>query len=93
VQALRATVESDGLAAATISVRLSALRKLAVEDADNGLLDPDLAAGIGRVKGPQRLSVRTGNGLTLPAAPDATAVKKKRGRAILAVLLGCGELE
>lgn len=65
VQALRATVESDGLAPATINVRLSALRKLAVEDADNGLLDPDLAAGIGRVKGPQRLSVRTGNGLTL----------------------------
>jgi site-specific recombinase XerD len=95
VQAYRAKLEGDGLAAATINVRLCAIRKLAVEAADNGLLDPDLAAGIGRVKGAKRLGVRLGNWLTLPqaqtllAAPDATTVKGMRDRAILAVLLGC----
>jgi site-specific recombinase XerD len=95
VQAYRAKLEGDGLAAATINVRLSAIRKLAVEAADNGLLDPDLAAGISRVKGAKRLGVRLGNWLTLAeaqallGAPDATTVKGKRDRAILAVLLGC----
>lgn len=95
VQAFRAKLEGDGLAPATINVRLSAIRKLAVEAADNGLLDPDLAAGIGRVKGAKRLGVRLGNWLTLGeaqallGAPDATTVKGKRDRAILAVLLGC----
>jgi site-specific recombinase XerD len=95
VQAFRGKLESDGLAAATINVRLSAIRKLALEAADNGLLDPDLAAGIGRVKGAKRLGVRVGNWLTLQqaqallGAPDATTLKGRRDRAILAVLLGC----
>lgn len=95
VQAFRAKLESDGLAGATINVRLCAIRKLAVEAADNGLLDPDLAAGVGRVKGAKRLGVRMGNWLTLAeaqtllGAPDTTTVKGKRDRAILAVLLGC----
>jgi site-specific recombinase XerD len=95
VQAFRVKLENDGLAPATINVRLSAIRKLAVEAADNGLLDPDLAAGIGRVKGAKRLGVRLGNWLTLQqaqsllGAPDAATVKGKRDRAILAVLLGC----
>jgi site-specific recombinase XerD len=95
VQAFRVMLENQGLAAATINVRLSAIRKLAVEAADNGLLDPDLAAGIGRVKGAKRLGVRLGNWLTLQqaqsllTAPDAATVKGRRDRAILAVLLGC----
>jgi site-specific recombinase XerD len=95
VQAFRTKLEGDGLAGATINVRLSAIRKLAVEATDNGLLDPDLAAGIGRVKGAKRLGVHLGNWLTLAeaqallGAPDATTVKGKRDRAILAVLLGC----
>ena len=42
VQAFRVKLEGDGLAGATINVRLCAIRKLAVEAADNGLLDPDL---------------------------------------------------
>jgi site-specific recombinase XerD len=95
VQAFRARLESDGLAPATINVRISAIRKLAMEATDNGLLDPALAAGIARVKGVTRLGVRLGNWLTLQqaqallAAPDATTVKGKRDQAILAVLLGC----
>ena len=35
----------------SINVRITAVRKLAVEAADNGLLAPELAAGITRVKG------------------------------------------
>jgi site-specific recombinase XerD len=95
VQAFRVKLEGDSLSGATINVRLSAIRKLAVEAADNGLLDPDLAAGISRVKGTKRLGVRLGNWLTLAeaqallGAPDAATVKGKRDRAILAVLLGC----
>ena len=95
VQAFGTKLEGDGLAGATINVRLCAIRKLAVEAADNGLLDPDLAAGIGRVKGAKRIGVRMGNWLTLQesqsllGAPDAATVKGKRDRAILAVLLGC----
>jgi site-specific recombinase XerD len=95
VQAYRAKLEADGLSGATINVRLAAIRKLATEAADNGLLDPDLSAGIGRVKGTKRLGVRMGNWLTLPeaqtllGATDAATVKGKRDRAILAVLLGC----
>jgi site-specific recombinase XerD len=95
VQAFRAKLEGDGLAGATINVRLAAIRKLAIEAADNGLLDPDLAAGIGRVKGAKRLGVRTGNWLTLQeaqgllGAPDAATIKGKRDRVILAALLGC----
>jgi hypothetical protein len=39
------------LGAVSINVRITAVRKLAVEAADNGLLAPELANGITRVKG------------------------------------------
>jgi hypothetical protein len=51
VSAWRASLELRGLSSSSISVRLSAIRKLAREAADNGLLAPDLAAGIARVRG------------------------------------------
>jgi hypothetical protein len=44
VQAWRTALEAAGLAASSINVRLSAIRKLAAEAADNGLLAPDVAA-------------------------------------------------
>jgi hypothetical protein len=40
------------------------VRRLAYEASDCGLLSPDLAAGIRRVKGARRLGVRIGNWLT-----------------------------
>jgi len=43
--------KSKQLAAATINVRLAAVRRLAYEAADTGLLSPELVAGIRRVKG------------------------------------------
>ena len=96
VCAWRVALEARGLGAVSINVRITAVRKLAVEAADNGLLAPELAAGIVRVKGVASKGVRLGNWLsvrqaqTLLNAPDATSIKGLRDRAILAVLLGCG---
>jgi hypothetical protein len=60
----RYELESRRLAPATINLRLAAVRRLAYEASDNGLLNPDLAAGIRRVKGAKRLGMRIGNWLT-----------------------------
>lgn len=80
----------------SIIIRMSAIRKLAVEATDNGMLDPDMAAGILRVKSAKTQGVRMGNWLSLKQAqallnaPDITTTKGLRDRAIIAVLLGCG---
>jgi len=85
-----------GYAPSTINQRLSAIRKLAIEAADNGLMDAQLANGVARVKGVKSSGVRTGNWLTkdqaqrLLDAPDITTLKGLRDRAILAVMLGAG---
>src|SRR5436190_11359290 len=62
----RIHLESRQLAPGTINVRLASVRRLAYEAADSGLLSPELAAGIRRVKGAQKkkLGVRLGNWLT-----------------------------
>src|SRR3984957_17810772 len=89
-------LEERGLAPGTINVRLAALRRLAYEAADAGLLNPELAAGIHRVKGFGKLGSRLGNWLTAGEAsvlwelPDGQTLTGKRNRAILAILLGCG---
>src|SRR6185369_11212204 len=96
VAAWRVALEVRGLGPISINVRITAVRKLAVEAADNGLLAPELAAGITRVKGVAAKGVRLGNWLSVKQAqallnaPDATTHKGLRDRAILAVLLGCG---
>src|SRR5467141_2960848 len=46
-------LEQKNLAPSTINVRLAAVRRLAYEASDTGLLSPELAAGIRRVKGGQ----------------------------------------
>jgi site-specific recombinase XerC len=96
VSAWRASLEVRGLGSSSIIIRLLAIRKLAAEAADNGLIAPELAAGIARVKSAKSVGVRTGNWLSvrqaqnLLNAPDTTTLKGLRDRAILAVLLGCG---
>jgi integrase len=60
----RIHLEQRGHAPATINLRLAAVRRLAYEAADAGLLSPELAAGIRRVKGVRRIGVRLGNWLT-----------------------------
>jgi site-specific recombinase XerD len=96
VSAWRVALEARGLGSVSINVRITAVRKLAVEAADNGLLAPELAAGIARVKGAKSKGVRVGNWLSVQQAqkllnaPDVTTKKGLRDRATLAVLLGCG---
>ena len=96
VNAWRVSLEARGLGSSSISVRMSAVRKLAAEAADNGLLAPELAAGIIRVKGVKSTGVRVGNWLSLSqaqdllSAPDIATLRGLRDRAMLAVLLGCG---
>jgi len=51
----RMHLESRGLAANTINQQLAAVRRLAHEASDSGLLSPELAAGISRVKGVKQL--------------------------------------
>jgi len=92
----RIYLEDRHLAPGTVNVRLAAVRRLAYEAADSGLLSPDLAAGIRRVKSSKKLGIRLGNWLTADEArrlwqlPDPATLKGKRDRAILALLLGCG---
>ena len=96
VSAWRASLEERRLGSSSIIIRMSAIRKLAAEAADNGLLAPELAAGISRVKSAKCVGIRTGNWLSarqaqnLLNAPDITTVRGLRDRAILAVLFGCG---
>jgi site-specific recombinase XerD len=92
----RMQLEQLHLAPSTINQRLAAVRRLAYEASDAGLLSPELAAGIRRVKGVKQLGVRLGNWLTadqghaLVEAPTEETPRGKRDRAILGVLLGCG---
>src|ERR1017187_5220181 len=51
VSAWRVALEARRLGSISIIVRITAVRKLAVEAVDNGLLAPDLAAGIARING------------------------------------------
>jgi hypothetical protein len=73
----RMHLESRGLAPGTVNFRLAAVRRLAYEAADSGLLSPEQAAGIRRVKGAKKLGVRVGNRLLAKEAralwelPDA----------------------
>jgi integrase len=92
----RLELEARRLAPATINLRLAAVRRLAYECADTGLLSPELAAGIRRVKGSKRIGVRLGNWLTAEQsraviqAPGAETLKGRRDTAILALMFGCG---
>jgi integrase len=92
----RIHLEDQLLAPGTINVRLAAVRRLAYEAADTGLLSPERAAGIRRVKGAKKLGMRLGNWLSVTEAralwqlPNPHTVKGKRDGAMLAVLLCCG---
>ena len=96
VQAHRVELQTRGYAPSTINQRLAAIRKLAREAAANGLLDAETAAAIDQVPGIRQQGTKAGNWLTKAQAeslinlPDATTLKGKRDRAILALLVGCG---
>jgi len=92
----RLYLESLGLAARTVNQRLAAVRRLAYEAADSGLLSPELAAGIRRVKGVKQLGARAGNWLTQDQArlllekADGDDLRSVRDLAMISVLVGCG---
>jgi len=96
VQRYAAELRAAGMGAASINQRLSAIRKLAREAADNGALPEAIANGIKAVKGVRQEGQRAGNWLTRDQAqdllntPDPAILKGSRDRAILAVLIGCG---
>ena len=92
----RISLEQQHYASTTINLRLAAVRRLAYEAADCGLLSADLAAGIRRVKGAKRLGMPVGNWLSaeqgkrLLHTADINSLRGKRDYATLAILLGCG---
>jgi site-specific recombinase XerC len=96
VTRFRMSLEERGLASSSINQRLAAVRRLAYEAADCGLLSPELAAGIRRVKGAKQLGHRSGNWLTLEQCTTVlhgitgNDLRSKRDRAMIAVLIGCG---
>jgi site-specific recombinase XerD len=92
----RMYLESRHFAANTINQQLAAVRRLAHEAADSGLLSPDLAAGISRVKGVKQLGFRSGNWLSAEQSSQVLkdargdSMRAKRDYAMLAMLFGCG---
>jgi len=92
----RLYLESRHLAANTINQQLAAVRRLAHEAADSGLLSPELAAGISRVKGVKQLGFRSGNWLSVEQSSEVLrhacgdSMRAKRDYAMLAMLFGCG---
>ena len=60
----RIYLEQKQYAPTTINLRLAAVRRVAFEAADSGLLSPELAAGIRRVNGVRQIGVHVGNWLT-----------------------------
>src|ERR1700684_4143821 len=85
-------LEQKNFAPSTINVRLATVRRLAYEASDTGLLSPELAAGIRRVKGAKRLGVRIGNWMTVEQSrtllgkSPSENLRAKCDRAILALL-------
>ncbi len=92
----RMYLQSRGLAANTINQQLAAVRRLAHEAADSGLLSPELAAGISRVKGVKQMGFRSGNWLSVAQSSEVLkhasgeGMRAKRDYAMLALLFGCG---
>ncbi len=92
----RIHLEQKQYAATTINLRMAAVRRVAFEAADSGLLSPELAAGIRRVKGVRQIGVRIGNWLTaeqgkrLLATAERQSLHGKRNYAMLGMMIGCG---
>ena len=89
----RIHLEQQHYAPATVNLRLAAVRRVAYEAADAGLLSPELAAGIRRVKGVRRLGVRLGNWLTPDQGRRLLAYDRPptcRALRDHAMLIGCG---
>jgi hypothetical protein len=88
VSACRASIDARGLGSSSIIIRMPAIRKLAAEAADNGLIAPELAAGIARVKRVKSTGIRVDwlsllQAQALLSAPEVVTVRGFRDQAIL----------
>lgn len=103
INAYREEMLQAGKSRSSINQALSAIRKLAAEAADNGLVPPTLAYGVERVKGVKQAGVRAGNWLTIEEAQrlintpvhrwqreEIPVQKAIRDQAILALMVGTG---
>jgi integrase len=96
VQAYKAHLIESGLSSASTNAYLIAVRRLATEAVESGVLASELGSGINRVKGVRCNGIRIGNWLTaeqakaLIDAPNPGKLAGKRDRALLSVLIGCG---
>lgn len=85
-----------GNAPSTVNLHIAAIKKLAREADDNGLIDPAIAQGISHVRGVKIHGIRTGNWLNKSQAkqllnsPDISSLEGLRDKALLSVLLGAG---
>jgi hypothetical protein len=92
----RIHLEQRLYAPATINLWLAAVRRIVSEAAAAGLLSPELAAGIRRVKGVRRLGVRLGNWLTQSKGGGCSNSRRLRHHVPCAItpwwamLIGCG---
>ncbi len=89
----RASIEN--LAASTVNVRLSAIRRMVSEAQKNGMLLAEEAGHLTDIPNIRQKGTRLGNWLTkeqakeLLAVPDRSTPKGKRDYVILALLVGC----
>lgn len=96
VQAHITALKARGVTDSSINQRLAAIRKLALEAADNGLIDEATAQAIKRVKNEKVQGKKIGNWLTkaqveqVLAKPDTATLKGLRDRAILGLMFGAG---
>jgi len=77
VNSYRVNLEERSLSS-TINQRLSAIRKLAMEAADNGLMPPNMATAISRVRGAKQAGIRTGQWLTREQAENLISAPNVR---------------
>ena len=92
-QQYRSRLEAAGLAPASINLRLSAVRKLVSEAAENGFPDRNVAQAITSIGGARQSGggelVDQGSGSGFTSLSRSLNTGGKRDRAILAVLIGC----
>lgn len=89
-------LKDKGVTDSSINQRLAAIRKLAKEAVNNGLIDDATASGINRIENIKIKGMKLGNWLTksqaeqMLNAPAENTAKGVRDRAILAIMLGAG---
>jgi len=92
----RTRLTASEYSASSINQRLSAIRKLVLQAADEGLLPAERALTATRIPGVRKRAVGVVKWLSpeeaeaLVNAPDPRSPKGLRDRAILALLVGCG---